>query len=176
MYDVGLLERKHLGQAVGECRYMGPQIVLEHRRCGAGRDVNHLVTRRCREALGQVWIVATGVGGDRVPEANKTSGELRDVYVLAPGVDATNGGQRTRMFRDEGDAHSSHHSFSALVVSRYPALLPLNGRSVRPAARHLLVCKKIVRVSPLSSTVDRARCCDRRRTRSQTFREGGAHD
>ena len=92
----------------------------------SGRHVYHLVARRCGNPLRQVRIVTPGIDRDRVAEPNQPGRELRDMYVLAAGVDATNGGQWARVFRNQGYAHVTSQPFCCGPEAPAPTRLDLD--------------------------------------------------
>ena len=54
-----------------------------------------------------------------MPEPDQPGRELGDMYVLTTGVDATNGSQRARVFRNQGYPHCTSH-LSVLVLRQVP--------------------------------------------------------
>jgi hypothetical protein len=107
MHDIWPLKCEHLGETVGERSHVGPQVVLRNLRSRPSWNVHNLVSGSGRQPLLQAWIIAPGVYRYRMPESDKSRGKLSNVNVLTAGVDASDGGQRTCMFRHQGHAHGT---------------------------------------------------------------------
>jgi hypothetical protein len=111
VHDVRLLELQHLGQVVGKGGHVGPEVIFGYGRRRAGGHMYHLVAGRCCHPLSQVSIVTPGVDRDCVPVPDEARRQLGNVDVLAARVDATNGGQRAGVFRNQGYPHGTSPSF-----------------------------------------------------------------
>jgi hypothetical protein len=116
VHDIWPLKCEHLGETVGERGHVGPQVVLGHLSSRPGWNVHHFVSGSGRQPLLQLWIIAPGINRYGMPESDKSGSKLGNVNVLTAGVDASDGGQRTCMFRHQGHAHgTSPHPLAILL-------------------------------------------------------------
>lgn len=92
VHHIGAAVSPLLLQESAEFAYMGQQFVLRQRVGRPGRDMDHAIALCGGDSMRSLRVVAPRVDGDVVPLAAQSRGQLRDMDVLPPGIDAAQHG------------------------------------------------------------------------------------
>ncbi len=91
--------------AVGKLGQVAQQLAVGDESRRAGRKLQYAQARFDLHDRRLSHVVASRVDIDAVPELHQAVRHMRDIDVLSARVDATERGERRRLFADEGNAH-----------------------------------------------------------------------